>query len=114
MAVGMFRQALARQVNASDGFRLLDALLQMPDFERKWSAYDVCVNPSPDEFFREEPWSLGHADAGLLRVHRLALAIPASSDRTVVICTPADAETSLKFDRVLERSPRTERYLTPA
>jgi transcriptional regulator with XRE-family HTH domain len=115
MAVGMFRQALARQVKASDGFRLLDSLLQMPEFERKWSAYDVCVNPSPDEFFRDEPWSLRHTDFGLLRVHRLALAIPTRSDRTVVICTPADAETSLKFDSVLERTlPRNERYLTSA
>jgi transcriptional regulator with XRE-family HTH domain len=115
MAVGMFRQALARQVNASDGFRLLDALLQMPEFERKWSAYDVCVNPSPDEFFREEPWSLRHGDVGLLRVHRLALAIPARSDETVVICTPADSETSLKFGGLLERtSSRNERYLRPA
>jgi transcriptional regulator with XRE-family HTH domain len=97
IAVGMFRQALARQLKASDGFRLLDALLQMPDFERQWNAYDVCVNPSPDEFFREEPWSLRHVDAGLLRVHRLALAVPGRIDRTVVICSPADPETSLKF-----------------
>jgi transcriptional regulator with XRE-family HTH domain len=112
MAVGMFRQALARQAKASDGFRLLDALLQMPEFERMWSAYDVCVNPSPDEFFREEPWLLRHVDVGLLRVHRLALALPTRSDRTVVICTPADAETSLKFDSALERTvPRSKRYL---
>jgi transcriptional regulator with XRE-family HTH domain len=97
IAVGMFRQALARQVKASDGFRLLEALLQMPDFERQWNAYEVCVNPSPDEFFRKEPWSLRHADAGLLRVHRLALAVPGRTDRTVVICSPADAETALKF-----------------
>jgi transcriptional regulator with XRE-family HTH domain len=60
MAVGMFRQALGRQAKSSDGFRLLDVLLQMPEFERKWSAYDVCVNPSPDEYFRAEPWSLRH------------------------------------------------------
>lgn len=111
LAVGMFRQALARQAEASDGFRLLDALLQMPDFERKWNAYDVCVNPSPDEFFRQEPWSLRHADTGLLRVHRLALAIPGRIDQTLVICSPADAETSLKFRSVLEHS---ERYLRPA
>lgn len=112
IAVGMFRQALARQTNVSDGFRLLEALLQMPDFERKWSAYDVCVDPSPDEFFREEPWSLKHADSGLLRVHRLALSIPGRIDRTVVICSPADAETSVKFASVLERSaPRASRHL---
>jgi hypothetical protein len=55
------------------------------------------------------------SDAGLLGVHRLALAIPARSDRTVVICTPADPETSLKFGWILERTaPLTERYLTPA
>jgi hypothetical protein len=115
MAVGMFRHALVRQPADSDGFRLLDILLSMADFERIWRAYDVRVCPSPDEFFRSEPWELSHPDVGLMRVHRLALAIPARLDRTIVMCNAADTETSYKFQRLLERSrPRAKRHLRPA
>jgi MmyB-like transcription regulator ligand binding domain/Helix-turn-helix domain len=115
MAVGMFRQALARQTSASDGFALLTELLKMPDFERKWGAYDVRVHPSPDEFFRKEPCHLRHPDAGVLCVYRLAMAIPGRNDRTLVMCSPADSETSRKFCGLLEHAePRTERYLRPA
>jgi transcriptional regulator with XRE-family HTH domain len=114
MAVGMFRHALVRQLPASDGFRLLEVLLKIADFARIWGAYDVRVSPSPDEFFREDPWELTHSDMGLMRIHRLAMAIPACIDRTLVMCSAADAETSFKFQSLLERSRRVERYLKPA
>jgi transcriptional regulator with XRE-family HTH domain len=115
MTVGMFRQALARRASGSDGFSLLNALLQMPDFERKWGAYDVRVHPSPDEFFCQEPWHLRDPAAGILRLYRLALAIPARNDQTLVVCSPADSETSRKLGGLLERAaPRTQGYLRPA
>jgi transcriptional regulator with XRE-family HTH domain len=114
MAVGMFRHALVRQPPSSDGFRLLEVLLKMADFARIWGAYDVRVSPSPDEFFREEPWQLAHPDVGLVRIHRLAMAIPARVDRTLVMCSAADAETSCKFRTLAERSRLAERYLKPA
>jgi len=112
MAVGMFRHGLAAQPDSVEGFRILHALLEIPDFPRFWDAYDVRIRPSPDEFFRQEPWQLVPPDPGLVRVHRLAMNIPAAVDRTLMLCSAADAETSYKFLRVLECDP--ERYLVPA
>jgi transcriptional regulator with XRE-family HTH domain len=114
MGAGMFRHALVRQAATSAGFRLLEILLGIADFARIWGAYDVCVSPSPDEFFREEPWKLVHPDVGLMRIHRVAMAIPARVDRTLVMCSAADAETPYKFRTLLERARSTERYLKPA
>jgi transcriptional regulator with XRE-family HTH domain len=114
MAVGMFRHGLARRPTASEGFCLLDALLEVPDFARIWDEYDVRIRPSPDEFFRPEPWQLAHPELGLVRVHRLAMAIPAGIDHTLVLCSPADAETSYTFRGLLDREQSLERYLMPA
>jgi hypothetical protein len=112
MAVGMFRHGLAGQPDSIEGFRILGALLEIPDFARIWDAYDVRIRPSPDEFFRHEPWQIVPPELGLLRVHRLAMNIPAAVDRTLMLCSAADAETSYKFLSVLERDP--ESYLVPA
>jgi transcriptional regulator with XRE-family HTH domain len=112
MAVGMFRHGLARQPDSLEGFRILSALLEMPDFAQLWDAYDVRIHPSPDEFFRREPWQLAPPEVGLIRVHRLAMNIPAASDRTLMLCSAADAETSRKFLGLLECG--AQRYLVPA
>jgi transcriptional regulator with XRE-family HTH domain len=112
MAVGLFRHGLAGQPDSFEGFRLLDILLGIPDFAQVWDAYDVRLRPSPDEFFRQEPWQLVPPELGLVRVHRLAMNIPAAVDRTLMLCSAADAETSYKFVNVLERDP--ERYRVPA
>jgi len=112
MAVGMFRHSLAARPDSFEGFRILDALLEMPDFARVWDVYDVRIGPSPDEFFRQEPWQLVSPELGLVRVHRLAMNIPAAVDRTLMLCSAADAETSYKFLNPLERD--MERYLVPA
>ncbi len=117
MRIGMFRQGLAKQPDSLEGLRLLDALLKAPDFERLWDAYDVRFRPSPDEFFRQEPWDIAHPDVGMLRIHRLATVIPTRFERTLVLCTPADAETSAKFSDLLDRSKRIAdlyRDLVPA
>ena len=62
-------------------------------------AYDVRFRPSPDEFFRQEPWNLAHP-----RV-----------ERTLVLFSPADAETSHKFRGLLDRGKQSaDLYLVPA
>jgi transcriptional regulator with XRE-family HTH domain len=115
MAVGMFRHDLARQPTSLEGFRLLDALWKIPEFVRLWESYDVRIRPSPDEFFRPEPWQLVSPELGLVRVHRLAMAIPAAVDRTLLLCSAADAETSCKFRSLRERGKqRVEGDLRPA
>jgi transcriptional regulator with XRE-family HTH domain len=97
LLVGMFRQSLALQPSAMDGFRLLDLLLGIPDFERIWSDYDVRLCPSPNEFFRPEPWQLEHPVLGSLRIHRLAVTLPAPRDRRLAMFSAADAETTQKL-----------------
>lgn len=115
IAVGMFRQGLAKQPTSAEGMRLLESIQKTPDFESVWEAYDVRVRPSPDEFFRREPWAIVHPDVGLLRVHRVAMAIPARAERTLVLYSPADAETSCKFRSLQDpRVPRAGLYLVPA
>ena len=115
MKVGMLRQGLAKQPHSPDGLRLLDALVGTPDFVRVWEAYDVRSRPSPDEFFRQEPWQIAHPAAGLLSVHRLATAIPGRVERTLALYTPADNESARKFQGLLHRGKqRADLYLVPA
>ncbi|MBV8602198.1 MAG: helix-turn-helix domain-containing protein [Candidatus Eremiobacteraeota bacterium] len=103
MTVGMFRQALAKQPGSIEGLRLLDALCELQDFERVWQAYDVRFRAAPEEFFRDEPWTLNHARAGTLRIHRLAASIPAHVQQTLVICSSADAHTAMQFEALVEQ-----------
>jgi hypothetical protein len=115
MKVGMLRQALAKQPNSPGGLRLLDALVATPDFDRVWDAYDVRIRPSPDEFFRPEPWLIEHPEAGLLRIHRVATAIPARAEQILALYSPADDETARKLQGLLHRSKkRPDLFVVPA
>lgn len=100
--VGMFRQSLAKWPDAAEGNALLEALTLLPDFTAVWNAYDVRLRPSPDEYFRAEPWELAHWQGGTLRMHRIALAIPKRNGGTLVLCSPADLETASKFQYLAE------------
>lgn len=110
--VGMFRQSLAKWPEASDGKALLEVLPRLPDFTSVWTAYDVRLRPSPDEYFRAEPWELNHGRVGTLRIHRIAMAVPKQNGGAIVLCSPADPETAAKFhDLVDAGKPRHLRGL---
>ncbi len=100
--VGMLRQSLAKRPDSAEGNTLLEALTLLPDFTAVWNAYDVRLRPSPDEYFRAEPWDLAHWQGGTLRIHRIALAIPKRNGGTLVLCSPADPETASKFQYLAE------------
>src|SRR5271165_668634 len=105
MLVGMFRQSLAKWPESAAGKQLLEALSLVPDFARVWEAYDVRLHPSPDEYFRAEPWVLDHRKAGALRIHRIAMTIPTRALCTLVLSSPAEPETFAKFHELANAGP---------
>jgi len=115
MLVGMFRQSLAKWPAASAGQHLLENLIQTPDFTSVWQAYDVRLQPSPDEYFRAEPWELYHPMVGVLHIHRIAMTIPTQGGRTLVLTSPAERETVSKFAHLMELDrPRPQLSLVKA
>lgn len=101
LAVGMFRQNLAHDPHSIVGNRLLDELMEHPLFAEAWGANEVHLTPSPTEYFREEPWELRHREIGQLRVHRLALPVPKPKQWSIVIFSPADAQTEETFAKIV-------------
>ncbi|MGB8266937.1 MAG: helix-turn-helix transcriptional regulator [Candidatus Velthaea sp.] len=97
MLVGMFRQSLAKWPASPEGTQLLDGLTRMADFAAIWREYDVRLQPSPDEYFRAEPWVLNHPTAATLRIHRIALGLPTPGQGTLALSSPADPQTCSKF-----------------
>jgi len=112
--VGLFRQALAKRPEAPEGAALLEEMKGRPDFEPLWRAYDVMLHPSPDEYFRAEPWVLDHPVAGSLRFHRIAMAVPTRQERTLALYSAADAETSKGFERLISADFQNEQWLATA
>lgn len=100
MLVGMFQQALAKWPGVAESEALLGTMMQFPDFERFWEAYDVRLPPCPDEYFREEPWELRHPKVGSLHIHRIAMST--RNEQTLAIYSPADGDTSAKFTQLSE------------
>jgi transcriptional regulator with XRE-family HTH domain len=99
MLAGMFRLALAQWPDDPEGEARLHRLRVLPDFERIWNDYTVSRRPSPDEYFREEPWHLRH-DAGRLSLHRIALSVPTDSRRELCLYSPADDVTAERLRRL--------------
>ena len=95
--VGVFRQNLACNPRSTAGTRVLNELSSHPVFAEIWASQDVRLNPSPDEYFSEEPWELNHPSWGGLRVHRISLCLPRPHQWAVIICSPGDEETRRKF-----------------
>jgi transcriptional regulator with XRE-family HTH domain len=100
LTVGMFRQSLAKEPHSVAGNRLLEKLSQHSFFASVWTTYDVQLNPSPEEYFREEPWELMNHAVGQLRVHRLGVCLPTRKQSMLTIFSPSDAETLRKFARL--------------
>jgi len=113
MLVGMLRQSLAKQPQAPAGSSLLEALTCLPDFAPVWNAYDVRLGPSPDEYFRAEPWELQHPRVGALRIHRIAMAVPKQNGGTMVLCSPAESDSSLKFEYLTDLGKLGDGSLLP-
>jgi hypothetical protein len=116
MVVGVFRESLARWPDSTAGAEVLEKLMRLPDFQPIWSAYEVRLHPSPDEYFRPEPWELAHPSVGALRIHRIAMTIPTLGFGTLVLSSPADAATSSKFGRLIDadRPALPHLFLVPA
>jgi transcriptional regulator with XRE-family HTH domain len=95
--IGMLRQTLAKCPDSPEGKKLVASLTGNPHFDRIWAEYDVRQRPSPEEYFREEPWQVSHPVVGMLRIHRIAIAIPTNDESTMALLSPADDETQHKF-----------------
>ena len=105
--VGMFRQSLAIDPGSSSGNRLLQELNNHPDFAALWNACDVELQPSPEDYFRGQPWELRHPDLGLIRFHRISIALP-SSKHVLTMFSPADEISSKKFAQLSSKSARAD------
>jgi transcriptional regulator with XRE-family HTH domain len=104
LAVGMFRQSLAKEPHSATGNRVLEKLTEHPFFASLWTTYDVQLNPSPEEYFREEPWAIMNHAVGPLRVHRLGVCLPTRKQWMLTIFSPSDAETLRKFAHLAVRA----------
>jgi transcriptional regulator with XRE-family HTH domain len=105
MLAGMYRLALAQWPDDPEGEALLQRLRVLPGFERIWNDYAVSRRPSPDEYFREEPWHLRHG-VGRLSFHRIALSVPTNSRQELCLYSPADDVTA---ERLLQLTLRNDR-----
>ena len=97
LIVGMFRQSLAKRPHSVAGNRVLEKLSEHPLFASLWTTCDVQLKPSPEEYFRDEPWELTNHAVGQLRVHRLGVCLPTRNQWMLTIFSPSDAETLRKF-----------------
>jgi len=106
--VGMFRQSLANDPDSITGNRLLQDLSDDPDFATLWNAYEVELQPSPEDYFRDQPWELQHPDLGQIRFYRISMALPGSK-RVLTMCSPADESTGKKFELLSSLSARADK-----
>jgi len=105
--VGMFRQSLAIDPGSNAGNHLLQELNNHPDFATLWNACDVELQPSPEDYFRDQPWELRHPDLGLIRFYRISMALPGSK-HALTVFSPADEITSKTFEQVSSLSARAD------
>jgi transcriptional regulator with XRE-family HTH domain len=105
LLTGMYRLALAQWPDDPEGEAHLQRLRALPDFERIWNDYSVSHRPSPDEYFREEPWHLRDG-AGRLTFHRIALGVPANGRHELCLYSPADDITAERLHRLSLRDDR--------
>jgi transcriptional regulator with XRE-family HTH domain len=103
MLAGMYRVALAQWPDDPEAEPRLQRLRGLPDFERIWNDYSVSSRPSPDEYFRDQPWHLRH-EVGLLSFHRIALSVPTNSRRELCLYSPADDVTAERLHRLTLRN----------
>jgi transcriptional regulator with XRE-family HTH domain len=108
MLAGMYRLALARWPDDPEGVARLQRLRVLPDFERIWNDYAVSARPSPDEYFRDEPWPLRHG-VDRLSFHRIALSVPTNSRHELCLYSPADNVTAERLHRLSQGYDRPER-----
>jgi transcriptional regulator with XRE-family HTH domain len=101
LVVGMFRQNLASDPQSLAGNRVLEELNTHPFFASVWMTNEVQLNPSPEDYFREEPWELTHRSMGRFRIHRIGIALPKPNKWALIIFSPADDESRRKFAHVL-------------
>jgi len=106
--VGMFRQSLANEPESTEGNRLLRELSNHPNFETLWNACDVELQPSPEDYFRDQPWGLQHPDVGLIHFYRISMALPGSK-RVLTMFSPADEISSKKFEQLSSLSARADK-----
>jgi transcriptional regulator with XRE-family HTH domain len=99
MLAGMYRLALAQWPDDPEGVARLHRLRALPDFERIWNDYAVSSRPSPDEYFREEPWHLRHG-LDYLSFHRIAFSVPTNSRHELCLYSPADLATADQLPRL--------------
>jgi MmyB-like transcription regulator ligand binding domain len=100
MLAGMYRLALAHWPDDPEGAARLRGLRALPDFERIWNDYAVSARPSPDEYFRDEPWPLRHG-LDRLSFHRIALSVPSNSRHELCLYSPADTVTAERLREVV-------------
>ena len=105
LCIGMFRQSLANDPESSAGNRLLQELNDHPGFAGLWNACDVELQPSPQDYFREEPWEVQHPKVGLIRFHRISMSVPCSNQSVLKMISPADDMTRKKFQHLSSRHP---------
>jgi transcriptional regulator with XRE-family HTH domain len=110
---GMYRLALAHWPDDPEGVARLRRLRVLPDFERIWNDYAVSGRPSPDEYFRDEPWPLLHG-LGRLSFHRIALSLPTNSRHELCLYSPADNVTAERLQRLSQRDDRAPRTAPPS
>ena len=103
--VGMFRQSLATDPESITGNRLLQELNNHPDFATLWNACSVELQPSPEDYFREQPWELRHPQHGPIRFYRIGVALPFSK-HVLTMFSPADDNTGRQFARLSSLSAR--------
>jgi transcriptional regulator with XRE-family HTH domain len=108
MLAGMYRLALARWPDDPEGTARLHLLRSLPDFERIWNDYSISGRPSPDEYFRAEPWPLRHGP-DRLSFYRIALSVPTNSGHELCLYSPADNVTAERLHRLSQRFDRPER-----
>jgi len=100
LLIGQFRQSLANDPESSAGNRVLQELSSHPDFASLWNTCDVQLQPSPEDFFREEPLEMQHPDVGLLQFHVIAVALPNCNQCALVMFSPSNDITSKKFQQL--------------
>jgi transcriptional regulator with XRE-family HTH domain len=115
LIVGMFRQNLGKDPHSIAGNKVLEELADHPSFATTWMTCDVQMNPSPEEYFRDEPLELAHHGAGSLRVHRIGVCLPTRQQLALTIFSPSDADTQQKFTRLaLHAVARTSAFSSKA
>lgn len=113
LSVGMFRQSLAKDPYSIAGNRVLEKLSGHAFFANLWTTYDVQLNPSPEEYFREEPWELKNRSVGSLLVHRIGIGLPRRNQWMLTIFSPSDADTRRKFARLALSPTNSAESLRP-